>query len=103
MEPFCVEAFSQADAYEDLLTTHSGECRVFCDLVGRMLVYGENAAACERGFSLMNRIKTSQRNRLSHDTLRDVMCIIACPIEPEQISYYDLIRNFNSVVLSDEA
>ena len=51
---FCEHKVSQADAYQQILTAHSSEYPVFCDAVRWMLVYGENAAACERGFSLMN-------------------------------------------------
>ena len=97
--PFSVQKYNQADAYEKLLSEHGGECGVFCSVVSWMLVFGENTAACERGFSLMNRIKSKHRNLLSHATLRDVMTIISCPVTAQQLDYRALLRDFSTVRL----
>ena len=44
-------------------------------LVQILLVLPLNTAACERGFSLMNIVKTDRRNRLSDELLDQLMVI----------------------------
>ena len=97
------QKYSQADAYQHLLGKFGADCPIFCRAVQWMLVYAENSASCECGFSLMNRVKTTHRNLLSHDTLRDIMTIISCPISPEKIDYRQILRDFSSVELDRAA
>ena len=99
IQPFVVGSYNQADAYANLVTKHGEECPVFCAMITYMLVYGENAAGAERGFSLMNRVRTKQRNSLSHFTLRDIMTIIKCPIDDDELDCDSYLINFSKVEL----
>ena len=66
---------------EFLLSTPA-RCQLFPNL-SKLLVRGLllpiATADCERGFSAMNRIKTSPRNRLKAETLEQLMFIIEGP------------------------
>ena len=64
-----------------------------------MRVHGDNPTTCERGFSLMNQVKTTHRNRLSHATLRDIMTVTLSPFSPEVIDYPSIFQKFSSVKL----
>ena len=51
-----------------------------------MMTFSASNAACERGFSCMNKQKTTLRNTLSHSSLDDIMRIC---IDGKEISNFD--------------
>lgn len=61
----------------------SGRFRNILALVQIALVIPINSAECERGFSLMARVKCDWRNRLKPDTLTELMSINLCNTEYE--------------------
>ena len=70
--------------YTDIMQENDDEVRGMLILLQIMMAVSSSTAACERGFSCMNRQKTNLRTCLSHQSLDDIMRIGidgACSIE----------------------
>ena len=61
--------------YGDLLRERPPHLSKVLVLVEALLTLSPSTAACERGFSTMNRVKTSHRTSLRSDTLNNLMLI----------------------------
>ena len=66
---------SMLDVYRGLVKDPPSHLKNILVLVELMLTVSPSTAQCERGFSSMNKIKTSQRNSLTQTTLQDLMTI----------------------------
>ena len=76
------ESFSQsgvkstsAEIYGEVLKENDSDLKNKNVLVNLMLTISPSTAACERGFSWMNRQKTKGLSKLSGDALEDIMRI----------------------------
>ncbi len=96
------EKYSQATAYEMIILNNAETCRLACECLCWMLVYPTDSSGCERRFSLMNRIKSKLRLRLSHETLSDLMHIHANPIASAELDHRAILVSLPEVHLSSE-
>ena len=65
-------------------------------LISIVKVLPMNTAACERGFSLMNRIKSKGRARLKNSVMSSLMCISANGEELESFDPQPAVNNWSS-------
>ena len=63
------------DIYTDTLKENDEDMKGMLLLLEIMMTFSASRAACERGFSAMNRQKTKLRTSMSHKTLDNVMRI----------------------------
>ncbi len=96
------EKYSQATAFEMIILNNATACPLACECIRWMLVYPTNSAGCERRFSLMNRVKTKSRLRLSHVTLSDIMHIRANSILSADLDHRQIMVSLPGVQLSSE-
>jgi hypothetical protein len=82
-----LENLTVAQLYAKLTTKFSDKYTDALVLVVFFLLLMVDTAECERIFSLMNRLKTPLRNRLSTSTLRDIMMI--CRHGPASVAGFD--------------
>ncbi len=85
-----------------LLSDHCDAYPLVCQCIRWMLVYGTNSAACERRFSLTNRVKTKLRTSLTRVTLSDIMHISANPISENLLDHRRVMEEIATTSLSTE-
>ena len=84
-----------ADAYEKWLLQKAEAFENLATLVRIMIVIPSNSAQCERGVSLMGRIKTTKRNRL-HDPTLDALMTIASHGNKDELDIKKLIKKMSN-------
>ena len=88
--------FNMADAYEKWLLQKAEAFENLATLVRIMIVIPSNSAQCERGVSLMGRIKTTKRNRL-HDPTLDALMTIASHGNKDELDLKKLIKKMSKI------
>ena len=79
--------------YSDLLKGNDADIKEMLLLTSIMMTISTSTAACERGFSCMNREKTTLRTQLSHSSLDDIMRI---NIDGEDLESFNASAYFES-------
>lgn len=79
------------DLWQNIIHEHSERFADILALVQIILLLPVSTAECERGFSLMKRVKSDWRNRLRADTLTGLMAITLSEEEVDMFSPDDAI------------
>ena len=85
--------------YTDLLKEDDPDVSGMFPLLQIMMTISGSTAACERGFSSMNRQKTSLRTTMTHATLDDIMRLC---VDGGAVSAFDPVPHYKSWLASAE-
>ena len=87
------------DLWARMLTMYTDEFALILRLVVIALLVPADTSECERVFSLMNDLKTAERNKLSSLSLSNLMTwhFLAKDLKPEQLPVMSILKEFRNM------
>ena len=87
------------DLWARMLTSYSDEFPLILCLVVIALVVPADTSECERIFSLMNDLKTAERNKLGNTTLKNLMTwhVLGKQVKCEQLPVMSILKEFRDM------